>query len=92
MPRLYHLITALLALTANCAKQDDRFVIKHPLHDGTFKHWKATGQAVFLTKKTVLSPELTNSDGLLYAKHVSTTFLSLIFRLDLQSTRFRDRG
>jgi len=49
-------------------KYDDRFVLKQPLSNGTFKHWKTSGNAVFLKKKVILSPELSNSHGLLYAK------------------------
>jgi hypothetical protein len=38
---------------------------------GTFKHWKTSGNAIFLKNKVILSPELSDSTGLLYAKNVS---------------------
>ena len=39
-------------------------------HTGTFKHWKASGQAIFLKKKVVLVPGLDNANGLVYARNV----------------------
>lgn len=50
-------------------KYDDRFVLKHPLSNSTFNHWKTSGNAVFLKNKAILSPELSESTGLLYAKN-----------------------
>jgi hypothetical protein len=38
---------------------------------GTFNHWKARGTAVFLNNKIVMTPEMPNMAGLIYAKNVS---------------------
>ena len=38
---------------------------------GTFNNWKAKGNSVFLENKIVLTPELRNMNGLVYAKNVS---------------------
>ena len=65
-------------------KYDDRFVIRQPLQNskfdqfilmtrilGTFNHWKASGTAVFLRDRIILTPELFTKTGLVYAKNVS---------------------
>lgn len=57
------------AVVYSAQKYDDRFVLKHPLSNSTFNHWKASGNAVFLKNKVILSPELSDSYGLLYAKN-----------------------
>lgn len=51
------------------AKMDDRFVLSHPLTNSTFKHWRASGNSVFLENKAILVPELVGSYGLIYGKH-----------------------
>jgi len=44
-------------------------VIRQPLQNSTFNHWKAGGAAVFLKNQIVLTPELFSTQGLVYAKN-----------------------
>ena len=62
-------LIVFLGAIVSAGKMDDRFVLYHPLHNGTFKHWKASGSSVFQVSKTTLVPELPNQKGLIYAKH-----------------------
>ena len=32
----------------NAVEMDDRFTLKNPVSNSTFKHWKALGSAIFL--------------------------------------------
>ena len=47
---------------------------------GTFNHWKASGSAVFLETRTILTPEARDQKGLIYAKH---TFNLQNFELEI---------
>ena len=84
-------MTCLLFAIVKAAKMDDRFVLEHPLSNskfkklltiftGTFNHWKASGSAVFLETRTILTPEAKDQKGLIYAKH---TFNLQNFELEI---------
>ena len=85
MKTLYLFLLNLICIT-QAAKMDDRFVMQYPLRNATFKHWKATGSAVFLENNAILAPELLNAQGMIYAKHVSLIFL-IYLSLDFQLAR-----
>jgi hypothetical protein len=69
MTNMFILIVCLLSLVHAAGKMDDRFTLYHPLHNSTFKHWKASGSSVFQTSRTILTPAAVNQKGLIYAKH-----------------------
>lgn len=72
--KFYALTTALLALltsSVDAREYDDRFRLEHPLSNSTFKHWKASSSAVFLQRKTILTPEVPGAVGMIFAKNVS---------------------
>jgi hypothetical protein len=46
-------------------------MLRQPLQNSTFNHWKAQGVSVFLRDKVVLTPELPDKAGMVYAKNVS---------------------
>jgi len=48
---------------------DDRFILTYPIHNATFKHWKAVGSAIFLQDKTILTPARSGMNGMIYAKN-----------------------
>ena len=71
----------LASIGLTIAKEfDDRFGLNHPLSKSTFKHWKASSSAVFLQKKTILTPELPGKVGMIAAKN---TFNLHAFALEI---------
>ena len=57
---------------------DPRFILTYPVHNATFKHWKAVGSAIFLNEKTILTPGMKDMNGMVYAKNVSLIKICLI--------------
>ena len=76
------LIQTLYAHGDHEHENDARFVLSHPLHNATFKHWKASGGAVFLQNKVILSPERAGMDGLVYAKN-TFNLAEFCFEIDI---------
>ena len=79
--KFYALTMAVAALltssTVDAREYDDRFRLEHPLSNSTFKHWKSSSAAVFLERKTMLTPELPGAAGMIFAKNVSRQISSL---------------
>ena len=76
------LIQTLEAHGGHHHENDARFVLNHPLTNSTFNHWKASGSAVFLQNKVILSPERAGMDGLVYAKN-TFNLAEFCFQIDI---------
>jgi len=82
----------LLAAVALAGKpvNDRRFCLSHPLSKSTFRNWKASSSAVFLENKTILTPELPERYGMIFAKN-AFTLTDYGLEVDLKITNIRAR-